>query len=536
MATSKRFLIAATVGGALLAALPIFALDKTIQSYVEEHARERLVAQARGSMSLVETRLEQTINVLVEMAVKSADDCNPEMLEKMRVAVFTTMPMKGLSALDEHGRPLCHQAGINLPPISLSREFQLADKRISVAVARFRDRQDRALRVRLERPNGRSLAAMIATEALLPEIEFAPDEGIKRIRLLLESGELISARPAGDEGAGLDDGRSLMVDEKSERYPVTIVAERSRRAIAGEYQDLQFILRVVSLFLAVFALVVFWLTVRRNQEDPVAALKLAMKNGEIVPFFQPTVDTAKGGVRGAEVLARWRKPDGTVVSPAHFIPLAEQTGLIYELTNVLMRRACEEVGATYAARPHLRLGFNLFAGHFEEAKIVDDVKAVFEGSQIAFDQVVLEVTERAPLPDLDEARKVIASLQEMGVRVAIDDVGTGHGGLSYLLKLGVDIIKIDKMFVDAISSERYSQIIIETLVELARTMNMEVIAEGVETFEQVEYLRLKGIHEAQGFVFAPPLPASSYLALVEAMDRPRPSVVESPLANVAGAA
>jgi EAL domain-containing protein (putative c-di-GMP-specific phosphodiesterase class I) len=164
------------------------------------------------------------------------------------------------------------------------------------------------------------------------------------------------------------------------------------------------------------------------------------------------------------------------------------------------------------------------------------MKKMFEGSAIAFDQLVLEVTERAPLPDLGEARRVIAMLQELGIKVAIDDVGTGHGGLSYLLKLGVDIIKIDKMFVDAISTERYSQTIIETLVELARSMGMEVIAEGVETFEQVEYLRLKGIHEAQGFVFAPPLPASSYLALVEAMERPHLKVVSEPLAAVGSAA
>ncbi len=533
MRTSARLLIAATIGGALLAVVPILTLDNTLESYVEDHAREKLLAQARASLSFAETRLEHTITTLVDLAVKAGDDCSPEFIEAMRFAVFSNMPMKGMAVLNEKGQPVCTPAGTALPPLAISREFQLADNRISIAVARFRDRQERTLHMRLERPNGRSIATLVAAEALLPEIGMDRDEGIKRVRLMLASGELISARPTGDEGAGLDEGRSLTVEQRSDRYPMTIVAERSRRAIAVEYQDLQFIVRFCSLFLAVFALVLFWLTVRKKQDDPVATLKLAMKNGEIVPFFQPTVDTMKGGVRGAEVLARWRKPDGTLVSPAHFIPLAEQSGLIYELTTVLMRRAIEEVGSTYAARPHLRLGFNLFAGHFEDAKIVDDVKAIFSNSKIAFDQLVLEVTERAPLPDLDEARKVIASLQELGVKVAIDDVGTGHGGLSYLLKLGVDIIKIDKMFVDAISSERYSQIIIETLVELARTMNMDVIAEGVETFEQVEYLRLKGVGEAQGFVFAPPLPASSYLALVEAMDRPRPSVVENPLAKIA---
>jgi sensor c-di-GMP phosphodiesterase-like protein len=345
---------------------------------------------------------------------------------------------------------------------------------------------------------------------------------------MFESGEMIAARPNGDEGLGLDDGQSLVVRQASSRFPLVLIAEHSRSALASEYRDLQFIVRAAMLMLLGLCLgpVIFSLT--RRRDDPVDDLRRALRDGEIVPYYQPTVDTRNGRIRGAEVLARWRKPDGTLIAPAQFIPLAEQSGLIFELTSVIMRRARDDVARAYTTRAHLRLGFNLFAGHLADNKIVDEVKKIFSGSQVAAEQLVLEVTERAPLPDLEEARRVIASLQELGAKVAIDDVGTGHGGLSYLLKLGVDIIKIDKMFVDAIGTERYSQTIIETLVELARTMNMEVIAEGVERIEQVEYLRRKGVWEAQGYVFAPPLPANSYLALVEAMDRPNPAAAAEP--------
>jgi len=106
----------------------------------------------------------------------------------------------------------------------------------------------------------------------------------------------------------------------------------------------------------------------------------------------------------------------------------------------------------------------------------------------------------------------------MGCKVAIDDVGTGHSGLSYILKLGVDIIKIDKVFVHALNSEGHSKTIIETLIDLAKNMRMEIIAEGVENFDQVSYLRERGIAAAQGYVFAPPLPASSFLQLLDAME------------------
>ncbi len=187
-----------------------------------------------------------------------------------------------------------------------------------------------------------------------------------------------------------------------------------------------------------------------------------------------------------------------------------------------MRRVRTEAGAAVGARPHFKIGFNLSALHFTDEAIVKDVGAIFAGSQIALSQVLLEVTERQPLENLTMARRVIAALQGLGVHVGIDDLGTGHSGLSYMLKLGVDFIKIDKMFVDAIGTERYSTTIIETLVGLGRDMRMDIIAEGVETFEQVQHLRERGIRKAQGYVFAPPLPGPSFLQLLDASD-PRPA-------------
>ena len=142
-----------------------------------------------------------------------------------------------------------------------------------------------------------------------------------------------------------------------------------------------------------------------------------------------------------------------------------------------------------------------------------DVVKIFSGSSIKLSQVVLEVTERDPIENFTETRQIIAALQGLGVRIAIDDVGTGHSGLSYMLKLGVDIIKIDKMFVDAIGTDRNSTTIVETLVDLAHNMRMDVVAEGVENFEQVMYLRELGVRSAQGYVFAPPLPGKSLLAV-----------------------
>ncbi len=257
---------------------------------------------------------------------------------------------------------------------------------------------------------------------------------------------------------------------------------------------------------------------RRTPNNPVAEMERALAAGEFVPYYQPIVDIRSGQLRGAEVLVRWRKADGTLVLPGSFIPLAENSGLIRAMTFDLMRRVCVEAGEAIGQRPALKISFNFAGALFSDETIVKDVRNTFAVSPIKLSQVVLEVTERDPIENFTLTRQVIAALQGLGVRIAIDDVGTGHSGLSYMLKLGVDIIKIDKMFVDAIGTDRNSTTIVETLVDLAHNMRMDVVAEGVENFEQVMHLRELGIRSAQGYVFAPPLPGSAFLQLVEAMD------------------
>ncbi|HXY89665.1 MAG TPA: EAL domain-containing protein [Xanthobacteraceae bacterium] len=526
---SGKWWVVAGAGALLLACAPFLVADQLLRSYVERQAQTRLDALATSALGLVETRLEQATTMLVDLAALRADQCGPDALAAMRRAVFASSPLKELSVFDANGRTLCTQFGAFVEERMLSRELNLSSRRLSLAMVRFRDRSERAVQLRLERAGGGSIAALVPGDSLLPEASQEEMNGSRRLRLALDGGDVIAARPGGEEGGSFDEDGSLTARRHSERFPISVDAERVRGTIAEEYRDILLIGRLGTILVTVFALIFVWASIRRDRSNPVAELRRAIADGEIVPFYQPLVDIKSGRIHGAEVLARWRRSDGALVPPARFIPLAEESSLIYDMTRALMRRARDEMSALYGVRPEVKIGFNLFAGHFSNGRIVADVKEIFGGSPIAFDQIVLEVTERSPLADLAEARQVIAALQEIGCQVGIDDVGTGHGGLSYLLKLGVDLIKIDKMFVDALGSERYSQTIIETLAELARTMNIEVVAEGVETFEQVEYLRAKDIQVAQGYVFAPPLPGSSYAALLEAMEKPRPAAAPVPL-------
>ncbi len=505
------------LGGAAVACVPILLVEYSLNTYVERSARTKLESLARSALGLAEIRLESAMASLVDLS-PSVDGCDQRSLENMRKAATASIQIKEIAVLDESGITICTNFGDGGEARAVSREAALADARFEIGLIRFRDRNDRALRLRLDRKSGKPLGALIPADYLVPDTLDGDFQDGRSLRLVLANAEIIAARPAGDEGLSIDHTRTLGVKLKSERFPISIVVERARATLAEEYRDLISMGRIGSALVTLLAFAFAALYFRRNRSDPMIQFREAIENGEIVPFFQPTIDIRNGKLVGAEVLARWRKPDGTMISPANFIPLAESSGLIYPMTHALMKRACVEVGDAHVGRPNINIAFNLYAGHFANDSIINDLKAIFTNSKIALSQIVLEVTEREPLPDLDLARDIIGRLQELGIKVAIDDVGTGHGGLSYLMKLGVDTIKIDKMFIDAINTERYSQTIIETLLELARTMKMEVIAEGVESFDQVEYLRRKGVHQAQGYVFAPPLPASSYIALIKAMD------------------
>jgi sensor c-di-GMP phosphodiesterase-like protein len=216
-----------------------------------------------------------------------------------------------------------------------------------------------------------------------------------------------------------------------------------------------------------------------------------------------------------------------------FIPFLETTDLILDMTRSIMRQVSDEVGPLLEYRSNMYVAFNIAPRHLSGDVLIDDIGSIFVGGPISTSQIVLEITERYEIDDLATTRNLIAALQGLGCRIAIDDVGTGHNGLSYILKLGVDIIKIDKMFVDAIRTEAHSQAIVETLVDLARNLRMQIVAEGVEHFEQVIYLRDHGISSAQGFVFSPPLPGSAFIQLIEAID---PVLPREPRAVITGEA
>jgi sensor c-di-GMP phosphodiesterase-like protein len=522
-AISRRNVIAAALG-AVLAGGPLIAFDCWLEGTINRQATSEVDSIARRAVALAESRLGEAAEKLVELGATGLS-CDAGDVSAMRRAVFESVAIKEIAILDGDGKALCSDS--ELPSGERKLIYSEPWPRNNLVFDVFRYAGGKAA-VRLRRNLGegnREIAALIPVALLLPYIAIQGSQVRGYVKLTTADGTIIG--DAGDQSLEGDGNIIVAAGSKKFGFDAEIVAPRSLLPI--EYLDLTWIGGIVTEGVILTLLCIAMMRKRRQPDNPVAKMERALEAGEFVPYYQPIVDIRSGQLRGAEVLVRWRKPDGTVELPGSFIPLAESSGLILDMTRDLMRRVCAEAGPAIGCRPALKIAFNFAGQLFAKPSIVKEVRNIFANSPIKLGQVVLELTERDQVENFTETRQVIAALQGLGVRIAIDDVGTGHNGLSYMLKLGIDIIKIDKIFVDAIGTDRNSTTIVETLVDLAHNMRMDIVAEGVENFQQVMYLRDMGIRSAQGYVFAPPLPGSAFLQLIDALDPVKTAAVPMPV-------
>jgi diguanylate cyclase (GGDEF)-like protein len=251
----------------------------------------------------------------------------------------------------------------------------------------------------------------------------------------------------------------------------------------------------------------------RRRADLAQDLADAAAAGQLVVHYQPTVRLSDGRTTGFEALVRWNHPDRGLIPPAEFIPLAEETGAIGGIGRWVLREALRQ-GAAWCAQSGvpLHMAVNLSPRQFQDGDVTGDVAAALEESGFPAEQLILEVTEGVLVRDLESVVAELAALRASGIRIAIDDFGTGFSGLSYLRHLPADILKIDRSFVQDLHRGRSASTLITSIVELARTLGLDVVAEGVETEEQNQVLRALDCAHAQGYLFSRPEPAEQAAA------------------------
>ncbi|QIZ67552.1 putative bifunctional diguanylate cyclase/phosphodiesterase [Geobacillus subterraneus] len=248
-------------------------------------------------------------------------------------------------------------------------------------------------------------------------------------------------------------------------------------------------------------------------------LPFAIMRGQFYLCYQPKVQLTKGRAMGVEALLRWRHPALGDVPPLDFIPLAEESGFIFEITLWVLERACRQVKEWERKFPGLKLAVNLSPFLLNRPELVEHVKRILRETGLAPDRLILEVTESGLMENIETGRHILTELQQLGVQAAIDDFGTGFSSLAYIRNLPVSLLKIDRSFIRGIVENSKDATIVDTIIHLAKSLDLEVLAEGVETESQVALLSQMDCDYAQGFYFSRSLEAEKLQQWLEQHNR-----------------
>ncbi|MDD5298257.1 MAG: EAL domain-containing protein [Rhodocyclaceae bacterium] len=249
------------------------------------------------------------------------------------------------------------------------------------------------------------------------------------------------------------------------------------------------------------------------------ALRGAMERGEFEVYYQPQVSLPTGHIEGAEALLRWHHPERGLVSPAEFIPIAEEIGLIGELGAWVLQAVCRQIQAWDAEGVHLpRVAVNLSVQQLERTGLVERVRRILEETGLDSSRIELEVTESMIMREAEHAIESLNGLKALGIRLAVDDFGTGYSSLAYLKRLPLHRLKIDRSFVHDLTVDDNDAAIARAIIAMAASLGLEVLAEGVETREQADFLAREGCHEVQGYFFSRPVTASQLSQIATQVD------------------
>jgi diguanylate cyclase (GGDEF)-like protein len=249
----------------------------------------------------------------------------------------------------------------------------------------------------------------------------------------------------------------------------------------------------------------------QRRADIEGRLRNALEEDQLVVHYQPQFDLTRGRIIGAEALLRWQHPELGLVSPSHFLPIAEETGLIVPIGDWILQQACQQNAIWNRQQDrNLRVSVNVSSKQFLEPGFSDVVRTALHGTGLSAVSLELEITESSLLRDVEVTVNTLRNLKELGVRLAIDDFGTGYSALAYLKRLPIDVLKIDQSFVKALTTDPADATITETIVQLASGLNLTTIAEGVETLEQLLLLGSYGCNRMQGYLFGKPVPAETF--------------------------
>ena len=243
-------------------------------------------------------------------------------------------------------------------------------------------------------------------------------------------------------------------------------------------------------------------------------LRMAMERAELDVHYQPQIDVSCGSIIGAEALVRWPHTTKGMISPMRFIPVAEETGLILQLGEWILRKACTDMNRLFCPGSPFRIAVNLSGSQFNRPELMGRLIQILKETRTDPRNLEFEITESVLIEQPDAALKRMKELKRLGVTLSLDDFGTGYSSFAYLKQFPFDIVKIDRSFIQNVHRDPKSSAIVTAIIQMARSLNLKIIAEGVETLSEYEFLKNHGCDEVQGYLFSPAVPSSKFSELL----------------------
>lgn len=445
---------------------------------------------------------------LVNANAVAVAPCSPQHIALLRMLTINTASVEEIGYF-EAGKLKCTSWGIT--------EADIDKAHVDYTTS---DGMDVSLRVRPGVSLGKEMTALqlgnhnaLVNPSRFVDIEFSP--GIS-LALFSDSGLLVNGlnepdvsfarRHLHDRASGID-GDSMFA-LATEDGIVAVTSEQTKMVYARLRRELALFLPA-GLFIAAF-IVAMVVVFSRGRLSPRAELEFAIHKRQFVVHYQPIVELATGICVGAEALVRWRRRDGSLVRPDLFIPLAEESGLIIPITDLVVDEVVRELNTVLVSQRGLHIAINLCAADIKSGRFIDMIAEKLRNTSIRKEQIWLEATERGFI-DVNAARASLDRARKAGHSVAIDDFGTGYSSLQYLQGLPVDALKIDKSFIDAIGKGTATSSVTLHIIEMAKELGLFSVAEGIETEEQAAYLRQHGVSFGQGWLFSKPLVAKDFM-------------------------
>ncbi len=507
---------------AILAFVPVFAVDYVLNSYIRLRETAEMQVRLDDIMIDTENSVYSGLKALRSVIDSSPSLCTPTFISNAQKAFRASLTLRQILVENMDGVQYCDVFGNQVDYSPLSQTLSLPGRAETMTIVELAG-YDLPM-VKVSRLVGsKRVSAFIYLSARLGADVPLDFKGVTTFRISLTNDTPIITYGNYDTFANrTNDLAFISANSFASEIPVRSEVAIPFADVRARYSDLDWAFTISACLISAGILFVVLQHVRR-ETLPAMDIERAIVLGELRPFYQPVIDLSTGRLLGCEMLVRWVKRNGQIIPPSEFIEYAETSGMAIPMTVHLMQIARMELAELIEEMPDLKLSINLFEGHFRDGNIVEDVQAIFEDSPIKFRQLVFEITERRPMSNAMQASSVIAGLHALGCKLALDDVGTGHSNLAYMQTLGVDVIKIDQVFVRMIHPDTTRLPVLDGLIEMAHDMGAEIVAEGVETEAQALYLREHGVRQAQGFLFAPALKIETFRTLARALNFVAPS-------------